>query len=514
MSTTSRGAYTRQGADEPDAAIFAAAMDFIRAVPTQPTMADLLAPPVPGSGVDWDALGVDQVPDWVSGASPAVAALREIEPPTARRWRHLARPEQLPPPGDWLYWLVTSGRGWGKTFAGANVLAEWATKQSGDYALIAPTFADARKVCVEGHSGLLAALGDDVLSYNKSDYIVYVKNGSRIILASSDVPDRLRGYSFCGAWLDELSSFTNTRDLWDLALLPALRKGRLPQTVITTTPKRGNPLLRELIDRATAGDPVVRLTRGRTMDNKANLSKAFLDEIHKRYAGSSAGRQELEGELLDSVEGALVNGELIEATRLYNPESVPILRRVVVAVDPAVSNNEGSDYTGIVVVGIGPAPAGWEPPNGLTVLHGSKHAYLLEDASLKASPETWARKVLTVADEWDADQIIAEVNQGHDLVSTTVQLVARAGGMRHPRIRQVTASKSKVARAEPIAGLWEQHRVHVVGTLPRLEDEWCSFVPGESTKSPDRLDASVWGIVGVMPELGMKARPPMRVIAS
>lgn len=470
-------------------------MDLARHMATSPE----------GDAVAAAATGL--APDYLDAADPVLAALRHMEPPPVRKWRSRARPNQLPPPGDWLNWLILAGRGFGKTWTGANVLAEWAVLNPGDYALVAPTFGDARKICVEEpRSGLLAALGDDLINYNKADFVVHVKGGSRIILASADAPDRLRGYNFSGAWLDELASFKDIETLWGESLQPALRIGRFPRTVITTTPRRGNPVLKELLTAFGKDDPMVRVTRGATRDNFANLSEAFVANIYKRYAGTSLGRQELDGEMLEEVEGALIKPVLVEATRVLDPDEVPPLRRIVVGVDPSGTDKATSDKCGIVVVGIG-------LPNGAidSVVHG-EHLYFLEDRSLRASPEGWARRVLEVAHEWGADAIVAEKNAGHDMVETMIRMVAKAEQRQIPRIHTVWASKGKATRAEPVAGVWEQRRAHVVGAWPEFEDCWTAWVPGQGS-SPDPLDAGVWAACELMPELAIDAPREVRVIA-
>lgn len=402
----------------------------------------------------------------------------------------------------------------GKGFATSNALVEWALAEAGDYAAIAPTLGDARKIVAEGPSGLLVALGDDLLNYNKSEFVLYLKNGSRIILAGAEKPDRIRGLNLRGALIDELASFgAHTLELWNEALLPALRIGKHPRICIATTPRRGNPVLKELVKRFEDGDPDVLMVRGSTKDNAANLSESFIVSIYKRYAGTRLAAQELEGKLLDEVEGALLSGDLIERNRIISAEDVPPLHRVVLGVDPAVSNTATSDHTGLVVAGIGPAPRGWTPPPGLGILADSWHLYILDDRSLRASPETWARRALTVAEEWMVDCLVAEVNQGGDLVSSQIRMVARASGMATPRITQVRASVGKAARAEPVAALFEQNRAHFVGGFPELEDEWCGWVPGSSAKSPDRLDANVWAAVQLFPELAIKAPSEVRIIA-
>lgn len=507
------GAYARRAirSGDPELAVALAAdlaradLDLMRAL----TAPESVRPP-DDLGIDWDALGLASRPGFLAPDDPVAFALRDLEPAKPRAWRELAERrggQQLPPAGDWLFWLIMAGRGFGKTWTGSNVLAEWAVKEPGDYALVAPTFGDARKICVEGkESGLLLALGDDLVEYNKSDYIVHARGGARIILGSADAPARLRGYNFRGAWIDELASFVNLKELWDEILLPALRIGEFPRSVITTTPKRGNYLLKELLDRADAGDPTVVLTRGRTLDNAANLSSAFMTNIYGRLAGTAAGRQELDGELLEDVEGALVSMPLVEATRIRRAKLVPELRRIVVGVDPAATNSETSDQCGIVVMGIG------GPPVGATPRHAGEHLYVLENASLHASPESWARRVLEVAASWGADAIVAERNNGGDMVETMIRMVARAERLPMPRYYGAWASRGKLTRAEPVSGVWQQHRLHIVGAMPLLEDRWTSWVPGRGP-SPDELDASVWAACGLMPELSRGGSDEVRIIA-
>lgn len=460
--------------------------------------------------IDWAALGVDDPFADLDEATREAVAL--MEPIGERRWRQIAREKQIPPAGEWLYWLIRAGRGFGKTFTGANTLAEWATEVVGDYAVIAPTFGDAVKICAQGPSGLLKALGEDLENFNKNEFVLYLKNGSRIVLASADAPDRIRGWNLSGAWCDEVGSWRNT-DVWYEGLQFALRIGDRPRCVITTTPRRGSKILVELDRRAEDGSGEVVLTRGSMMENAANLSPAVVEMLRKRYEGTTLGRQELDGEQLDEVEGALVTGSLIASTRV-RAEDVPDLWRIAVAVDPATTSKENSDHTGIIVMGIGNAPKGWHPPAGRVVLAGSPHLYILEDLTVKASPETWARRALVNgADEWQADVLTAEANQGGDLVETVTRQLAAAEELYMPYFHAVNASQGKKARAEPVAGVWEQHRIHVVGRSPELEDQWTDWVPTESKESPDRLDACVWGAVELMPELGIKSGTMVRLIS-
>lgn len=511
MTPPRRGAYSRQGADEPDEALLRSAMELGRAVPADPGLSDLLDPQPVGYGIDWAALDLDGPPEWASEVDPLLGSMRDVEP-RERAWRQQARREQLPPLGDeWLYWVIMAGRGFGKTWSGANTLSEWAADDRGDYGVVAPTFGDARKICTEGESGLVAALGGELREYNKSDYILYLHNGSRIILASADAPDRLRGYNLRGVWVDELASFgAGQQDLWDNVIVPALRIGRRPQAVITSTPRRTAAVLRELLDRAKRGDPAVTITRGSTFDNAANLSPAFLAEIRKRYEGTTTGRQELYGELLAEVEGALVSMARIEALRVRAGQHVPQLRRVVVGVDPSVTDKVTSDACGIIVVGIGGPPrSGWGGP--AAAVEG-QHLYYLADATTRGSPRAWASRALEVGEEWAADAMVVETNNGGDLCTTMLRMVAAEREFRLPRIMPVTASVNKRLRAEPLAGVWEQGRAHSVGALPGFEDGLSSWVPGDA-ESPNELDAGVWAAVGVMPELAVKGPRPVRIIA-
>lgn len=471
------------------------------------------APPV--AEVDWAALGVDPwvVPRIDGHTHEALAAL---EPPRPRPWRRTAHDYQLQV-ADATEPVIAmiAGRGAGKTHTAANVLGEWAQAEPGDYAIIAPTFGDAVTICVDGPSGFMRANADLVDRFNRNEYVIYLHNGSRIRLASADAPDRVRGWNFTGAWCDETGSWKDST-VWYEGLEFALRIGRA-RRVITTTPRRGNKILKDLFKRIDERDPDVRVVRASTRDNAANLSAAFLRAVETRYAGTTLGRQELDGELLPDVEGALVTTALIDATRVTAAD-IPDIHRVVVGVDPAVSHTDGSDHTGIVVLGVGPAPRGWTPPLGKVVLADAPHLYVLQDASVRASVGAWARRVLDVADEWAADRIVAEKNNGHDLVESNIRLIADASERPMPAYSDVWASKGKAARAEPVAGLWEQHRVHIVrdtgSDTTALEEEWTGWVPAETRKSPDRLDAMVWAAVGLMPTLSTKGETLVRLLSA
>jgi predicted phage terminase large subunit-like protein len=386
-------------------------------------------------------------------------------------WLTMARSEQLPPPGDWSIWIYLAGRGAGKTRSGV----EWVRGQieSGvkRVALVAPTAADCRDVIVEGESGILATSPNWARpTYEASKRRLTWPSGQIATMFSSEEPDRLRGPQHGAALCDEFAAWNNAQEVWDM-LMFGMRLGKKPRIMITTTP-RPIRILKELVGRV--GDDVV-ITRGRTIDNAANLPPAFLNEIASRYSGTRLGRQELDGDILDDVPGALWTRDMIESCRIPKGTG-PAMRRIVVAIDPAVSVSETSDATGLVVVGLG----------------DDNHGYVLEDLSAKLSPTEWATKAVAAYKRHKADRIVAEANQGGAMVESTLRAIDRS-----VPVRLVHASRGKITRAEPVSALYEQHRVHHAGCFPELEDELCSFEPG-STDSPDRLDALVWAVTDLM----------------
>ena len=358
-----------------------------------------------------------------------------------------------------------AGRGFGKTRLGAEWLAAKAVRNDGvRCAIVARTFSDTRNVCVEGVSGILSILReyDAVKDWNKSNGILTLKNGSIIQTFSADTPDSLRGPQFHFAWTDELAAWQYD-DTWN-QLQFGLRLGDHTQTVITTTP-RPTKLIKDLVKRESTV-----VTRGSTFDNAENLSQSALLEMQSRYAGTRLGQQELYGAILDDNPGALWSRGLLETARVQEP---PHLTRVVVGIDPAVTSGDESDSTGIVVAGLSP----------------DGHYYILADYTLKASPQVWAEKAVYAFELHKADRIIAETNNGGDLVVHLLQQVKNT-----VPVKKVTASRGKTVRAEPIAALSEQGKLHMVGYFPELEDELCEYEPGISTKSPDRMDAMVWAV--------------------
>jgi predicted phage terminase large subunit-like protein len=385
-------------------------------------------------------------------------------------WRIWARPSQLPPQGAWRVWLLLAGRGFGKTRSGAEwVRAQAESGAAERIALVAPTARDARLVMVEGESGLLAiAPGKRRPVFEPSKRQLTWPNGAVATLFSADEPDRLRGPQFDAAWCDELAAWRYPA-AWDM-LMMGLRLGTNPRVVVTTTPK---PV--KLI-RALLASPDCAVTRGGTRENAKNLAPGFLAAILKQYDGTRLGRQELDAELLEDMPGALWSRDQIERARI---DEAPVLRRVVVAIDPAASTGEEADETGIVVAALGQDSQG----------------YVLDDLSGRFSPHDWASRALEAYRVHRADRIVAEVNNGGAMVEATSR-VLDAGVSYKP----VHASRGKLARAEPVAALYEQGRIHHVGAFPALEDQMCAFTGGPLAHlaSPDRVDALVWALSELM----------------
>jgi phage terminase large subunit-like protein len=388
-----------------------------------------------------------------------------------------ARETQLVPPGSWSTWVINAGRGFGKTRTGAENVRRWAEENPGcRIAIVARTSSDVRDVMVEGESGILEICPP----WNRPHYepskrrITWPPDdrGRRSIATtfSADEPDLLRGPQFHFAWADELASWRFLKESWDNLQL-GLRLGDDPRGIVTTTPKPIK-LLRDLM-----ADPTTVVTGGSTYDNRANLAPSFFDNITRLYEGTSVGRQELYAQLLDQAEGSLWQRTDIDANRV---EASPDLQRVVVAIDPAVSANEQSDETGIVVAG------SIEVANGR---RSQQHFYVLDDGSGRYRPSAWGTRALQLHEKWISDRIIGEVNNGGDMVEETLRTL-------DPDVpyKAVHASRGKQARAEPVAALYEQGRVHHVGIFDDLEDQLCNWVPLSNQRSPDRLDALVWAI--------------------
>lgn len=381
-------------------------------------------------------------------------------------WSLWARPSQLPPATDWRVWLILAGRGFGKTRSGAEwVRAQVEQGRAGRIALVGATAADVRDTMIEGESGLLKVFHDEHRPrYEPSKRRVTFHNGAIATTYSADEPDRLRGPNHDLAWADEIAAWRYP-EAW-AQLMFGLRIGDRPRVVATTTPKPTR-LIRDLVER-----PDVAVTRGSTYDNAANLSAEFLNEMRQQYEGTRLGRQELNAEILLDADGALWTRDMLDATRTT---TVPDLQRVVVAVDPAVTATADSDETGIVVAGIDSRGRG----------------YVLEDRSLKASPSEWAASAVTGYHVHKADRVVAEANQGGDMISHTIRTVDPG-----VPVKLVRASRGKRTRAEPVAALYEQGRVAHVGLFPELEDQLCTWTP--DGPSPDRLDALVWALTELM----------------
>lgn len=378
-------------------------------------------------------------------------------------WRFWARENQLPPAGDWFVWLLRAGRGFGKTRCGAEFVRSQI--ESGRWrrvALIAPTAADARDVMVEGESGILRISPPWFRpNYEPSKRRITWPNGAVGTLFSADEPERLRGPQAEGAWGDEIATWRYLEEAWD-NLMFGLRLGKRPQVVLTTTPR---PLrwLAALMRR-----PSTAVTSGTSYDNWLNLAPSYIEEVIAPYIGTRLGRQEIEGELLEDIEGALWTAQLIEAHRAERiPED---LKRIVVGVDPPGGRAEA----GIVAAGISAS---------------GRDFYVLEDRSLRGSPDTWGRATIDLLEWFAGDRIIAEGNYGGPMVQSTLATIDP-----NAPIRLVHASVGKRIRAEPIAALYEQGRVHHCGIFRQLEEEMTSYTGDPGEASPNRLDALVWAL--------------------
>jgi len=371
-------------------------------------------------------------------------------------WQFWARDDQLSPPGLWRIWLALAGRGWGKTRVGAEWCHEYALQNAGArIAIVAATKEDAEKVCVAGDSGILATQKPWFkceFKPAKNGGTVFWPNGSLAELYSGDNPQSLRGPQFHAAWCDELLKWRRMQAAWDM-LRMGLRLGQDPRTVITTTPTPAK-MLRDLMAderKGRDGSPLVRITRGSTFANAANLAEDFLDELRKKYLGTRLGRQELEAEILTDKPGALWTLGRIDEHRV-DPDKVPDLERIVVAIDPPVTSGENADECGIIAAG-----------------RAKGHAYVLEDASERGlSPKQWAEKAIGVFVTRGADCIVAEANQGGEMITQVIKNI-------DPRIpvKLVYATRGKVVRAEPVSNLYEQGRVHHAGYFKALEDQMC-----------------------------------------
>lgn len=398
------------------------------------------------------------------------AELAELE----WHWPFWARPDQLPPPSPWRTWLLLGGRGSGKTRSSAEwVRSEMESGRRRQMGIVAPTADSLRRICVEGPSGILSVSPNPPQFEPSTRRIVY-PGGGTIHLFSAEEPDRLRGPNLDGYWIDELTSMANASDVWDM-LQMALRipgpHGAAPCGVVSTTPKM-HALLKQIM-----AAPSTVITRAKTADNASNLDESTLTYLHEKYGGTRLGRQELDAELLEDLEGALWSRGLIEAGRVKRGDEPERLVRVVVAVDPPGGSGKSNAECGIIVAALGP----------------SRQAYVLGDLSGRMSPEQWARAAVGAYHGYKADKIVAEQNFGGAMVESTIRSV----DTRVP-IKMVVASRGKQIRAEPIASMYEQQRVHHVGAFPILEDQMTGWDPTENGPSPDRVDALVWALTDLM----------------
>lgn len=392
-------------------------------------------------------------------------------------WDFTARPDQKPPSIDWLVWILLGGRGCGKTRTGA----EWISRRAetvGRIALIAPNLNDAREVMLEGESGLLnIGFPRKRPRYIASRRRLEWPNGALGYLFSAEDPDSLRGPQFNAAWADEFCAWAYPEAaLANLRL--GLRLGDKPQLVMTTTPRPIPALIKLMQAKSTI------VYRAKTQDNYTNLSPAFLSMMEDTYGGTRLGRQELSGEILLDQAHALWSYAMIEACQYR--EDIPALDRIVISLDPPVTSGEKSDHCGIIVAG--------RQGQGRTA-----KAFVLQDASIQGvSPERWARTAIDLFKAWEADELLVEVNQGGDLVKTVI-------GSIDPNIpvKTVFATKSKKARAEPVAAFYEQGRVVHAARLEALESELLTLGTSAQKGSPDRADALVWAVTHLLTQGGL-----------
>jgi len=389
-----------------------------------------------------------------------------------------ARPNQIAPDGNWTTWLILAGRGFGKTRTGAEWIRERVESGlSKRIALIGKTPADVRDVMIEGESGLINISPPyNMPNYEPSKRRLTWDNGAIAQTFSSYEPDQLRGSQFDTAWADEMASWEYPEETWD-NLMFALRLGTKPQVCVTTTPKP----LQLLINLRDAQTTV--LTKGSSYDNRENLNEQFFDSILSKYKNTRLGMQEIYAEILEESDNAMWKREWLDDSRLTDfPED---LERVVVAIDPAVTSKKTSDETGMIVAG----------------KDSEGKFYVLHDASARYTPSAWSEKAIMLFNQYQCDKIIAEVNNGGQLVEHTLRTQSE-----NVPYKSVHASRGKRTRAEPIASLYEQGKVHHVGNFQRLENQLCNWEATSGEPSPDRLDALVWALT----ELSGSGNPSIR----
>lgn len=425
-----------------------------------------LRPPVEQSFME--ALGSEERIAFVNSLTDAEKAALAYD------WPKWARPKQLPPAGDWDGWLVLAGRGFGKTRTGA----EWVRDQAeadpqARIALVGETSADGKDVMVAGESGILSCCPP----WNKPEFSssrssgrpkLTWPNGAIATLYDAREPDQLRGPQHTAIWFDELFKFRYSQEVFDQAMF-GLRLGNRPRFVATSTP-RPIRLLKMMLR-----DNHIVVTRGTSYENLRNLAHTYRRNVIDKYVGTRLGRQEIEAEVLEDIPGALWTQRNLDDNRV-RIEDVPPLARVVVAIDPAITSGDGSNETGIVCGG----------------MSQDQHGYLIEDASMRGTPDMWARRAVSLYRKYEADRIVAEANQGGEMVERVIRAVAP-----DVPITLVRATRGKYIRAEPVSALYEQGRISHIGTFPDLENQMCAFTPEmASTRRPgeekDRADAMVW----------------------
>ena len=420
-------------------------------------------------------------------------------------WSFQGRPEQLTPPGNWKLWVVMTGRRWGKT----RTAAEWVharvkslPRGAGSTGiLLQRTSADLRDIMIDGPSGLLATAKPDFpVEHQASKRRVVFHNGYIMSCYTAEEPDSLRGPTGSTLWADEFASLKTTTGVdgltaFDNAIfaLSAPVPGDRPRGIITTTPRRVNSV-RKIMAEAKLRPKDFRMTNGTLMDNIDNLDETTVRELITKFGGTALGAQELEGELITDVEGAAFKSAMFDRTRIDSIDLCPSFGKTVIGVDPSSGDGSG-DECGISVCAISAAPIPTEIKHGsLTIIRNLHHLYVLEDASISGPPEVWAARVSQKAEEYRTQLVVAEGNQGGQMVSTVIRGVNPS-----LRVKIVHASVGKDARAEPIAGLFGQGRGHLVGEQQQMEDQATTFVKG-SKDSPDRMDAMVWGCTFLEPQ--------------
>jgi phage terminase large subunit-like protein len=418
-------------------------------------------------------------------------------------WRSKAHPQQLLPDSGWHVAYTRGGRGSGKTWAAAHQFSEWTVDDPGGYAIVAPTYADARDTCVEGPSGYLAALGTNrvevevgrsahVESWNRSMGEIRLRNGTQIYVdGADDGALRIQGKNLKGTWADEIGLWRRWRQAWEESIRYAVRIS--PARIIATgTPKRGHELVRMLVKDEHVVQRVLN-----TLENAANLDPSIVDEWVRRYSGTALGRQELGGEVLEDVPGAAWQRMWIDAHRLMTLGAIELVRTTV-GIDPAITSAEGADATGIVAAGAALISRAWCESHfrdlGVPLVpdsHGTgahEHYFVLADESGVMTPSQWGHHAVGTYKRLAAGRIVGETNRGGDMIEHTIRTVDQ-----DVAYKPVRATRGKAIRAEPVAALYEQGKVHHVGFFPEMEDQQCSYVPGD-TASPDRMDALVWAL--------------------